>query len=98
MTPIATVIAASMCLQGGEQVDLSRYFLPTTTVLELKVTFRPGSGQLIIYSPGYEDREVLFTGEQSYGLISFAEPILCVKALGGPFEFNIEIMPMEEGD
>jgi hypothetical protein len=28
-------------------------------------------------------------------VIPFAEPILCVKTIGGPFEFNIEVMPIE---
>jgi hypothetical protein len=32
---------------------------------------------------------------QSSAVIPFAEPILCMKAIGGPFDFNIEVMPVE---
>jgi hypothetical protein len=32
---------------------------------------------------------------QSSAVIPFAEPILCVKAIGGPFDFNIEVVPVE---
>jgi hypothetical protein len=35
---------------------------------------------------------------QSFGWIPFAEPVLCIKAIGGPFEFDIDIMPMEDGE
>jgi hypothetical protein len=79
MTATAIFIAATICLQGGEQVDVSRYVAPTASVCELKVTLRPGTGRLVIYSPGYEDQKVSFTREQSHGLISFAEPILCTS-------------------
>jgi hypothetical protein len=40
----AIVIAAGMCLQGGEQEDVSRYVVPTASGLELKVTLRPANG------------------------------------------------------
>jgi hypothetical protein len=94
----AIVIVASMCLQGGDQVDVSRYVVPTASVLRLKVTLMPASGTLLIYSPGYEDRQARFTMEESLGWVPVAEPILSVKAIGGPFEFNIEVMPVEDVD
>lgn len=89
------MIAATMCLQGGEQVDVSRYVVPTASALELKVTLAPASGTLLIYSPGYEDQQARFTTQESFGWVPIAEPILCVKAIGGPFEFNIEVIPVE---
>jgi hypothetical protein len=52
----------------------------------------------LIYSPGYENQQARFTSQESFGWVSIAEPILCVKAIGGPFEFNIEVMPMEDVD
>ena len=34
---VATVlIAANMCLQGGERIDISRYVDPTASLLELQ--------------------------------------------------------------
>jgi len=72
----ATLIAASMCLQGGEQVDVSRYVAPTASVLQLKVSLRPASGTVVVYSPGYEDQQARFTKEEAFGWIAFAEPIL----------------------
>jgi hypothetical protein len=30
--------------------------------------------------------------------VPIAEPVLCVKAIGGPFEFNIEVIPVEGVD
>jgi len=38
------LIAAGMCLQGGEQVDVSRYVSATARLLELKVTLKPANG------------------------------------------------------
>ena len=87
-----------MCLQGGEQVDISRYVDPRAIVFEMRVTLKPATAVLIVYSPGYEDQQVKFTGEGSFGLIPFAAPVLWVKAIGGPFEFNIEILPTEGGE
>ena len=52
------LIAAGMCLQGGEQVDVSRYVSATARLLELKVTLNPPSGTLVVYSPGYEEQQV----------------------------------------
>jgi hypothetical protein len=50
---------------------------------------------LVVYSPGYEEQQAQFTDPQSSAFIPFAEPILCVKPIGGPFDFNIEVMPVE---
>jgi hypothetical protein len=91
----ATLIAASMCLQGGEQVDVSRYVARTASVLDIKVTLKPAIGTLVVYSPGYEDQQARFTAEEFRGWIPFAEPILCVKAIGGPFEFDLQVMSVE---
>lgn len=98
MTIAAIMIAARMCLQGGEQVDVSQYVPSTASLLELKVTLKSANGVLVVYSPGYEEQQARFTQEQSFGWIPFAEPVLCIKAIGGPFEFNIDIMPMEDGE
>ena len=50
---VATVlIAANMCLQGGERIDISRYVDPTASLLELKVTLERTTGTLVVYSPG----------------------------------------------
>lgn len=95
---LAIMIAATMCLQGGEQVDVSQYVSRTAGLLELKVTLKPANGVLVVYSPGYEERQVRFTQEQSFGWVPFAEPVLCIKAVGGPFEFTIDIVPMQDGE
>lgn len=99
MTIVAELlIVASMCLQGGEQVDVStvRFFhcelARTESHLEL------ANGILVIYSPGYEEQQARFSQAQSFGWMSFAEPILCIKLIGGPFEFNIDILPIEAAD
>jgi hypothetical protein len=94
----AILIAAGMCLQGGEEVDVSRYVVPIASALELKVTLTPANGTLLIYSPGYENQLARFTSQESFGWVPIAEPILCVKAIGGPFEFDIEVIPMEGVD
>lgn len=94
----AILVAANMCLQGGTQVDISRYVAPTTIAVELKVTLTSATGTLVVYSSGYEAQQARFTRQESFGLIAFAEPILCVKAIGGPFEFNIEVTPIEDVD
>jgi hypothetical protein len=49
-----------MCLQGGDQVDVSQYVSTAARVVELKVTLKPASGTLVIYSPGYEDQQATF--------------------------------------
>ena len=96
---LATVlIAANMCLQGGEPVDVSRYVDPAASFLELKVTLEHATGTLVVYSPGYEAQRARFTDPESSALIPVAEPILCVAATGGPFEFKIEVMPVESAD
>jgi hypothetical protein len=92
------LIVAGMCLQGGEQVDVSQYVSQNASRLELKVTLKPANSILVIYSPGYEEQQARFSRAQSFGWIPFAEPILCIKAIGGPFEFNIDIMPIEGAD
>ena len=59
---LATVlVAANMCLQGGELVDVSSYVDPATSFLELKVTLEHASGTLVVYSPGYEEQRARFT-------------------------------------
>lgn len=92
------LIAAGMCLQGGEQVDVSRYVSATARLLELKVTLNPANGTLVVYSPGYEEQQVQFSQALSFGWVPFAEPILCIRSIGGPFEFNIDISPIEDAD
>jgi hypothetical protein len=93
---LATIlIAANMCLQGGEEVNVSQYVEPTANWLELRVTLEPPTGMLVIYSPGYEEQQAQFMERQSSAVIPFAEPILCVKAVGGPFDFDIEVMAVE---
>jgi hypothetical protein len=96
---LATVlIAANMCLQGGEPVDVSRYVDAAASVLELKVTLEHATGTLVVYSPGYEEQQARFSDPESSALIPFAGPVLCVAAIGGPFEFKIEVMPVESAD
>ena len=96
MMTIATILTvAMMCREGDEQVDLARYFPSTASLLELRVTLKPANGALVVYSPGYEEQQVRFTQEHSFGWIPFAEPILCLKTAGGPFEFSIDIAPLE---
>jgi hypothetical protein len=91
----AILVAANMCLQGGVQIDISQYVASTANAVELKVTLTSAAGALVVYSPGYEAQQARFTTQNSFGVIPFAEPILCVKTIGGPFEFNIEVMPIE---
>jgi hypothetical protein len=96
---LATVlIAANMCLQGGERVDVSRYVDPAASFLELKVTLERTTGTLVVYSPGYEEQQARCTDPESSALIPFAEPVLCVAAIGGPFEFKIEVTPVDSTD
>jgi hypothetical protein len=52
----------------------------------------------VVYSPGYEEQQVQFSQELSFGWVPFAEPILCIRSIGGPFEFNIDISPIEDAD
>jgi hypothetical protein len=82
------LVAAGMCLQGGEQVDVSRYVSATARLLELKVTLAPANGTLVVYSPGYEEQQARFSEGLSFGRIPFAEPVLCIRSIGGPFEFT----------
>ena len=92
------LVAANMCLLGGEQIDVSQYVTPTASVLELKATLSSAAGTLLVYSPGYEDQLAQFDKAHSFGVIPIAEPLLCVKAVWGPFEFNIDIMPAENAE
>jgi hypothetical protein len=48
----AILVAAKMCLQGGEQIEVSRYVDPTASSLELNMTLKPATGTLVVYSPG----------------------------------------------
>lgn len=94
----ALLIAGNMCLQGGEQVDISQFVPKTVNSIWLKVNLKPTGGTLIVYSPGYEEQPVRFTMDESYSALSIAEPILCVKVIGGPFEFNIEVIAGDDLD
>ena len=70
----------------------------TARLLELKVTLKPANGTVVVYSPGYEEQQVQFSQELSFGWIPFAEPVLRIRSIGGPFEFNIDISPIEDED
>ena len=94
----AIMIAANMCLQGGTAVDISPYVPVTAVAVEVKVTMTSASGTLIVYSPGYEARPASFTKQGRFAVLPIAEPILCVKAIGGPFEFDMQVMPVEYED
>src|SRR6516164_7647520 len=96
---VATVlIAANIFLQGGERIDISRYLNPTASLLELKVTLERTTGTLVVYSPGYEEQQARFFDPEPSALIPFSEPVLCVAAIGDPFEFKIEVMPLDNAD
>jgi hypothetical protein len=90
------LVAANMCLFGGEQIDVSGYVPRAASALELTVTLNSATGTLLVYSPGYEDQLAQFDEKHLFGVVPIAEPVLCVKALSGPFEFNIDIMPAED--
>ena len=92
------LVAANMCLLGGEQNDVSQYVPPTASVLELKATLRSATGRLLVYSPGYEDQLAQFDKAHPFGVVPIAEPVLCVKAVWRPFEFKIDIMPAEDAE
>ncbi|HEY7245138.1 MAG TPA: hypothetical protein VH678_14805 [Xanthobacteraceae bacterium] len=92
------LVAGNMCLFGGEQIDVSGYVPRTASTLELKVILSSATGTLLFYSPGYENELAQFDKEHSFGVIPIAEPVLCVKAVWGPFEFNIDIMPAEDAE
>jgi hypothetical protein len=69
---LATVlIAANMCLQGGELVDISRYVDPAASFLGLKVTLEHATGTLVVYSPGYEEQRARFTESRIIRLDTF---------------------------
>lgn len=89
---------ANMCLFGGEQIDVSRYVPRTASALELRATLNSATGTLLVYSPGYEYHLAQFDKQHLFRVIPIAEPVLCLKTLGGPFEFDIEIMPAEDAD
>jgi hypothetical protein len=94
----AMLVAATMCLQGGEQVHVSEHIEPTASWMALEVRLSPPTGTLILYTPGYEEQPAQFSDAESFAVLPFTEPVLCVKAFGGPFEFNIEIMPIEDAE
>jgi hypothetical protein len=92
----ATLVAANMCLQGGEQADVSRWVPRTANAVEIKVVMTAADVVLLVYSPGYEDQPARFTREKPFGSIPIAEPILCIKGLGGPFEFEMEVLGVDD--
>ena len=63
-----------------------------------KSPLAPANGTLVVYSPGYEEQRAQFSEELSFGRIPFAEPVLCIRSIGGPFEFNIDIISIEDLD
>ena len=71
---------------------------PTASLLELKVTLERTTGTLVVYSPGYEEQQARFFDPEPSALIPFSEPVLCVAAIGDPFEFKIEVMPLDNAD
>src|SRR6516164_2284772 len=73
---LATVLllAANMCLQGGERLDISRYVDPAASFLELKVTLEHATGTLVVYSPSYEEQQARFTNAASSLLWQIAGP------------------------
>ena len=91
----SVLIFIGMCLLGGEQVDISKYIRPTANLIQLKVVLKPAGGELIIYSPGYEDKQARFSEAESFATMPIAEPILCVKAIGGPFDFNVQVVAID---
>jgi hypothetical protein len=96
LTTAAILIAANMCLRGGEQVDVSPYISRAANAIELKVVVKSATGALVIYSSGHEEQPALFIEKISFGSIPIAEPILCIKAVGGPFEFDMQVEGVEE--
>jgi hypothetical protein len=94
----AIIVAANMCLQGGTTVDISPYVPAAAVAVEVKVTMTSASGTLIIYSPGHEAQQAIFTKQDPFGVVPIAEPVLCVKAIGGPFEFDMQVMPVAHED
>jgi hypothetical protein len=96
LTTAAILIASNMCLRGGEPVDVSPYISRAANAIELRVVVKSATGVLVIYSPGYEEQPARFTEKTSFGSIPIAEPILCIKAIGGPFEFYMEVQGVEE--
>jgi hypothetical protein len=86
------LVSVGMCLLGGEQVDISKYILPTSSLIELEVVMKPTGGELIIYSPGHEDKEARFSEADSFSTIPISGSILCIKALGGPFDFDLHVV------
>jgi hypothetical protein len=91
---IASLLAANVCLLGGTAIDVSNYKSPTDNVIELTVTLKSTRGRIIIYSPGSENKQVRFSSRRSNALLSLSAPTLCIKALGGPFEFDMQIRPI----
>jgi hypothetical protein len=90
----AILIVGSLCLLGGEEVDLSRLIAPTVSTIELQASVKSEKGKLIIYSPGHEHTQIHLTAEKTTARLSISKPILCVKATGGPFDFDLAAKPI----
>jgi hypothetical protein len=88
------LIAANMC-KAASRWTFRNTLNRVQTGSNSGVTLEPATGMLVIYSPGYEEQQAQFMERRSSAVIPFAERILCVKAIGGPFDFNIEVMPVE---
>ena len=93
-----SITAKAAIMAAHAQVDVSRYVSATARLLELRVTLAPANGTLVVYSPGFEEQRARFSQELSFGRIPFAEPVLCIRSIGGPFEFNIDIVSIEDLD
>jgi hypothetical protein len=74
------------------EVDISKYIIPATSLIELEVVMKPTGGELIIYSPGHEDKEARFSEADSFSTIPISGSILCIKALRGPFDFDLHVV------
>jgi len=86
------LVSLATCLQGGEQLDLSQYIVPTVHQVQVRVVLKPAGGTLIIYSPGHEDHEARFSEAESLATIPINGSILCVRATGGPFDFDVQLV------
>jgi hypothetical protein len=94
----AGVLVDRFSEEAGRTKGGGAYVSATARLLELKVTLAPANGTLVVYSPGYEEQWAQFSEELSFGRIPFVEPVLCIRSIGGPFEFNIDIVSIEDLD
>src|SRR5262249_18300234 len=90
------LVSLATCQHGGEQIDLSKYVVPDAHQVQLRVVLRPTGGTLIIYSPGHEDHEARFSEADSLATIPINGSMLCVRAIGGPFDFDMQVMAVEK--